>query len=355
MKLPAGIRQRGNSLFIDVTVKGIRKTGTVTINGAGLDGAIAEALTKQAALKVELMQVIGIQAEQEKTGGWTLKQAFERTKKEPGRNGKSWLDGAKSGEKLIRNAELVVEHFGAATLMDHITKEKIDGYKEKLKADGNSGPTTNRKLAALSRMVTVALENGGMSKQPLIKRLSENKCRLRWLTRREEETGLEILSQWGKDDHAEVFCILVDSGLRPSELYRLTAQDCGFDLGKQGRLIVQDSKSDEKRMVPMTARVSEILHRRCEVTKPGQPLYPYSIEWFGHVWDRMKAHMKLEADKQFIPYALRRTFASRLVQLGVPLKTVQELLGHKNITMTQKYAFLAPSNLDDAVRRLEDI
>ncbi len=46
---------------------------------------------------------------------------------------------------------------------------------------------------------------------------------------------------------------------------------------------------------------------------------------------------------------LRHTFASRLVQAGVPLKAVQELLGHASIEMTMRYAHLAPDDLRRAV------
>jgi hypothetical protein len=50
---------------------------------------------------------------------------------------------------------------------------------------------------------------------------------------------------------------------------------------------------------------------------------------------------------------LRHTYASWLVQSGVHLRAVQELLGHSTLTMTQRYSHLAPEHLRDAVRTME--
>jgi Phage integrase family len=49
---------------------------------------------------------------------------------------------------------------------------------------------------------------------------------------------------------------------------------------------------------------------------------------------------------------LRHTFASRLVMAGVDIRTVQELMGHKTIQVTMRYAHLAPAHQLEAVQRL---
>jgi site-specific recombinase XerD len=58
--------------------------------------------------------------------------------------------------------------------------------------------------------------------------------------------------------------------------------------------------------------------------------------------------------RDFTWHCLRHTFASRLVMKGVDLRTVQELMGHKAIQMTVRYAHLAPQHRLAAVQRLCD-
>jgi site-specific recombinase XerD len=56
--------------------------------------------------------------------------------------------------------------------------------------------------------------------------------------------------------------------------------------------------------------------------------------------------------KNFTWHDLRRTFASRLVMAGVDLRTVAELMGHKRIQMTMRYAHLAPAHNSAAIEKL---
>ena len=53
------------------------------------------------------------------------------------------------------------------------------------------------------------------------------------------------------------------------------------------------------------------------------------------------------------PHVLRHTFASRLVMSGVDIRTVQELMGHADITMTMRYAHLSPDHKRGAMEAME--
>lgn len=65
--------------------------------------------------------------------------------------------------------------------------------------------------------------------------------------------------------------------------------------------------------------------------------------------------MKKSGLAEFTWHCLRHTFASRLVMAGVDLRTVQELMGHRTIAMTCRYAHLAPSDKLAAVERLATV
>lgn len=347
MKLPRGIRLRGNALLVDVTVKGERRTTTVQIIDGDLSAALDKAVREQARLRAELLGAVNGNGKGHQAGSWPIQHALNVTTQV------AWSDPhVASREHLIANAAQVVEYFGSSTLLSNISIEQIDAYVEHLrKEEGNSNGTINRKLAALSKMMSVALRRGGLSLRPHIPRQKETKGRIRWLTKQEEDTCLAWLAQHGKDEEAEVFSILVDTGLRPSELYRLEARDCLFEIK---RIQVWETKNDESRSVPMVSRTSGILQRRADLTPTGK-LYDYDAFWFNRTWKKMRVALGMSRDRDFVPYALRHTCASRLAQRGVHMRTIQLWLGHKTIQITERYVKMAGGDLDQAAAVLEAI
>jgi integrase len=123
-----------------------------------------------------------------------------------------------------------------------------------------------------------------------------------------------------------------------------------------GVLTIPRSKNGEARHIPMNDRVVDILR-----SLPSRMKSPYVFpsetgesplnanNFVNRVWNpaRKKASF---ADLHW--HDLRHTFASRLTMAGVDLRTVQELMGHKTITMTLRYAHLSPIHQKEAVQRL---
>ena len=113
--------------------------------------------------------------------------------------------------------------------------------------------------------------------------------------------------------------------------------------------MVWESKNGRARTVPMTTRAYEVIERRRK-TEHAKNKGPFSF------WHRkevpltqLKRVQKALGLEDIVIHTLRHTFASRLVQRGVHLKHVQELMVHNSINTTMIYAHLAPQDLEGAI------
>lgn len=112
------------------------------------------------------------------------------------------------------------------------------------------------------------------------------------------------------------------------------------------------TKSNRERHIPMHAGVYAALFARKKATghvftkERGQPLDDDYLQ------RRLRALCKEVGMRKIGWHTLRHTFASHLAMRGVPLNTVQALLGHSTIQMTMRYAHLAPSTLRQAIGML---
>lgn len=322
-----GIRKRGDMFYVDVTINGVRRTATC--------GTHLDAVEKQIALKAALKHRAG--------PGWTMAEALDETTRV------GWGDCA-AKDRLVMNGQLACDHFGKDTLLSAITTSRVDRYIASLKARGNGSATINRKLAALSKLFTIATQCGGFEGQrPYLRRGRESPGRIRILTEEEECSLLAEFKRVGKSDHHDAAVVLLDTGLRPSELWRLERRD--VDLVTDV-IHIWVTKKDKPKSLPLTDRVKAILTNRRHELVSGK-LFPFKNEWFYASWIVARKAIGLAHDKSFIPYALRHTCASRLIQRGVEIATVQLWLGHRNIQTTLRYAHLAPANLRSAMAVLQ--
>lgn len=329
-KLPRGIRPRGDKWLVDVTVGGVRRTATCD--------TLAEAEQSRLDMKRGLRAGGAVAA----GTAWSLGEAWDRC------HASCW-SGTRTETGMVHHRKHVVEFFGEDTPITEITTAAMDRWVEHMKVQRNANGTINRKLSNLSKVLSEATkrpESSGLVAKPHVPRVRLRNARLRYLSEQEEQATVQTLAKWGKYDHADTVEVLIDTGLRCGELWRLTRFDLDFDAGV---IRVWESKTDLPRSIPMTDRVRVILQHR--VRKTDRP-FPFNNNWMHAAWDRVRDHLGMSDDKHFVPHILRHTFASRLVQRGVPLQVVQQLLGHSSIVMTMRYANLAPSNLTDAVALL---
>lgn len=331
-----GIQQRGNGYYVQVSKKNVGR-----LNGTA--HTLEEAVIMRQKFKAQLES--GEINEKETKRGWTFGQAADKTYII------KWEDGssAKTYTTYIRQLK---QYIGADTHLSAIDTDFVDGVIEHFKAKGNAGGTINRKLSCLRSILSVAFERGRINKVPTVAWQKESNGRIRFLTRGEEKAHMALATQMEKPWYCDAFIILIDTGMRTGELRSLTVRD--VDL-KSKLISIWENKADHPRSVYMTSRVYEIMKRRCAGKNSTDKVCEESRKnWLRSTWNTVKKTLGLSDDEQYIPHALRHTCCSRLVQKGVPLKVVQEWMGHKVIETTMRYAHLAPMNFQNAAQLLDE-
>jgi integrase len=258
-------------------------------------------------------------------------------------NKRSWL----RDEQMLRHLK---EFFGTERQLANITAADIEGYKLRRKAKV-SGSTVNRELALLKRMFNLAISwDLFLDLNPFrkVKFFREVNLGLRVVSPEEEEKLLRNASPYVQD----LIRFGLNTGLRIGEIFGL--QWANVDLEKS-ILSVFAPKTQKSRAVPINSDARKVLEywalgRRNEFVF-------YNPET-GAPFVDLKVGFGLACRKAGIEgvtwHTLRHTFASRLVDRGVDIVTVQQLLGHSTITVTMRYTH---TNLDSkraAVAKLEN-
>jgi len=288
---------------------------------------------------------------------WSLDDAASRT----------WAmfwEGSRSEEKVAINMNRALNYFGKRKPVADISTEAVDDYILFLKGKKLANATINRNLAALSKMLTVSLDYNKIIKKPKINRLKETNWRMRWFTVDEVNILLHTAKTAGYTDLYDAIAVSVDTGVRLNELQEIKESSI-----RDGRLNV-DGKNHDWRSIPLTHRAYEILSRRAEVIRNLSPpvdpnrhhvrvrLFPEG-GWLRPQWERVRglafSEGELKPDKGYdiVWHTMRHTFGSRLAQKGVALQVIKDLMGHRTIQTTLRYAKLAPTNAKDAIASLE--
>ncbi|HEY6337119.1 MAG TPA: tyrosine-type recombinase/integrase [Candidatus Sulfotelmatobacter sp.] len=235
---------------------------------------------------------------------------------------------------------------------DSLSPRDIDTWLSS-KAEEWKPATQNRYRSLLSLIYRLGIQNGKVQSNParLVRQRKEENARIRFLSSEEEQSLRKVIRQDCLYREAELD-VALNTGLRRSEQYCLLWDCVDFE---RRQLTVQRSKNGEIRHVPLNDVAIAAL-RTAEKYKNGSPFVFLNSDgvrlrsprfWFEAAVQEAKL-------RNFTWHCLRHTFASRLVMKGVDLRTVQELMGHKTISMTVRYAHLAPQHQLAAVQRLCD-
>lgn len=180
-----------------------------------------------------------------------------------------------------------------------------------------------------------------------VKLLEENNRRLRYLSNDECQTLIKAC-----DTHLTPIVITaLNTGMRRGEVLGLKWDQ--VDL-KHGFILLDITKNGERREIPINDTLRGVLQG---ITRGLDVPYVFYDTTTGKRYKDIKRsfHTALRRSgiKDFHFHDLKHTFASHLVMAGVDLTTVRELLGHKTLTMTLRYAHLAPTHKVKAVDILD--
>jgi site-specific recombinase XerD len=231
---------------------------------------------------------------------------------------------------------------------DRIMPEKIEQTLEALKESGLTPSTLNRYRTFMSSVFSYALKIGLVSANPVsrVGRYKENDSRLRWL-RPEEEA--RIRKEFVADSHEWEFDLALHTGIRRGEQFWLRWKDVDLE---RGNLTVK-GKTGRRHVVANDTAIAALrkLHSltgEMEFVCPDQN-GTSKRDW--RTW--FPEAVKAAGIENFRWHDLRHTFASRLVMAGVDIRTVQDLLGHRDIKQTMRYAHLSADHRRVAVAKMD--
>ena len=295
--------------------------------------------------------------------GWPIdKFLIHKKKKEDNRkdiNVKDMFDlvlerkwkGMANYENAFSHAKMFCNHFGPKTLVKDIKTIHIDDFVEACKKADNAPATIKLKLATLSKAINYCVKREYLTARPPFPKITVKNERMVFFSRQEEQEILNFLKETGEHYFYDFFCWQMDTGCRPSESRCVKHEHIRID--DQFGFVVDlfKTKNGEPRTVPLTKRAKAAFknHRNKEY------IWGYwTKERIRSVWDKVRAHLGKTGDKNFVFYLTRHTCGSRIVQATGSIYLVKDMLGHKTLEQSMRYAKLSPNNLRQAVKALDN-
>ena len=216
-----------------------------------------------------------------------------------------------------------------------------------------SPATANRYKTVLSKAFQLAVKNGDVSTNParLVDHRPENNRRIRYLLD-EEEVRLREVMLVTVPAQLPALDVALNTGMRKGEQFSLEWTQVDLD---RKRIYLNQTKNGSSREIPLNRTCLAALQTLYD-TRPGDGAVFLSSRYRKPLADPKKwfeTALRNAKISNFTWHDLRHTFISRLVMRGVDLRTVQELAGHKSITMTVRYSHLSPQHNQKAIEVLD--
>lgn len=330
---------RGKSYYYDFMHKGRRYAGSI--------GPVSRTTAKEEAVRKKVEVIEG-----------RLNPAKERKSPRLDAFGAEYLAWVKTNRKpetcrrVTRAVQNLTEFFSTKKLSE-LTPWHLEQYKKARKEAGLAPSSVNLELAVIKALLRKAQEWGKLAEHPGrdVRLLKAPQGKTRFLSEEEEAAILTACSPALR----RIVQAGLLTGFRRQELTSLRPEDVDPERGLVS-VAACYAKTGESRTLPMSARLKTIVQETLAIRGNAPRVFlkdtgePWTANAFTKAFTVACRRAGIEA---LSPHVLRHTFASRLVMAGVDLRTVQELMGHKSITMTLRYTHLSPSHKRAAVEALE--
>ncbi|MBS3904234.1 MAG: tyrosine recombinase [Simkania sp.] len=266
-----------------------------------------------------------------------------------------------SAEKGLKHATLAAYHSDLKAYFSVAGKElslrAVIRFLSVLKEKGAAGSSMARALVVI-RVYSRFLLKEGVLKEDVCSTLEQPSL---WQSIPEVLSLAEIqrllalpdpASKWGQRDRAILY-LLYACGLRVSELCGMNIRDV------DDQWVRVCGKGGKERMIPVGREAIDMLDAYLLTSQREQGIeQPLFLGCSGRrirresVWQMVKGYAKkANITKNISPHTFRHSFATHLLEGGADLRVIQELLGHSNISTTDRYTHLSDHKLQESFER----
>ena len=236
-----------------------------------------------------------------------------------------------------------------------VSHSTVCDYVAWMQNAGKSAATVSRTLASLKNYFAFAALRGVCAQNPVHDiHVEKNERKLpQILTGKEVELLLSQPVQTDMKGYRDkaMLELLYATGIRVSELISLNVDDVNLNVG-----FISCSAKGKTRVIPLYPAAIKALHNYIFDIRPQMIANPLESSLFVNVngermtrqgfWKIVKHYQQTAGiDKDITPHTLRHSFAAHLLENGADLRSIQEMLGHSDISSTQIYAQVLQQNL----------
>lgn len=258
----------------------------------------------------------------------------------------------KCDKYMIRDLKL----FFGNCILNEFNTFKIEQYRSFRKKAGKKPATINKEVGVLKRMFSIAVDNGWMVTNPAtkshLKPLAVENKEKRIISVEEEKRILSFCVGEYSYLRPIIICAL-HSGMRKSEILQLKWQNIDF---KSDLITILAQKNGKKSYIPISSTLKkEFLKLYQDKISEYVFVNPQTNRPYRDIHKRYNTVLEKAKIKDFTFHSLRHTACTRLIEAGVSLDVVKEIMRHSDISITlEVYNHINQTRKFEAIKALEN-